>query len=95
MWSLLTKSTKIRLEKRFIMIRTLHAKTKHVYKIGQIVSVYNTMPDKKKTEKYKIIKLIRYRPADELGEYQVKPINVSKDPGNLTDKDGKPSKGLR
>lgn len=77
------------------MTRTFMIKSKDEYKPGQTVTVWNNMPDKKLQEKYKIVKLLHYNKKDSIGEFKVEPVDVSKDPGNLTDGHGHPSKGLR
>ena len=77
------------------MTRTFMINSKDEYQPGQVVSTWNGMPDSKAQEKYKIVKLLHYNQHDNLGEFKVTPVDVSQDPGNLTDKNGNPSPGLR
>lgn len=75
------------------MLRTFFAE--RPLTTGRVVSVWNGMPNRKQKEAYRIVKLVHYSTADGVGEYQVEPVRVSKDPGNLRNADGTPSKDLR
>ena len=77
------------------MLRTFHVSSKHEYKPGQIVSVYSTMPTSQANEKYKIVKLVHYSKENDLAEYQVKPVDVARDAGNLKDQHGNYKKSIR